>query len=30
MNPSTLRSRMRKYGIRRPATRPLDEPPREG
>jgi formate hydrogenlyase transcriptional activator len=28
MNPSTLRSRMRKHGIRRPASRPPEEPPR--
>ena len=26
INPSTLRSRMRKYGIRRPGSRPLAEP----
>ena len=29
LNPSTLRSRMRKHGIRRPAIRPPDEPPRD-
>jgi PAS domain S-box-containing protein len=28
MNPSTLRSRMRKHGIRRPAARPPDDVPR--
>jgi formate hydrogenlyase transcriptional activator len=30
LNPSTLRSRMRKHGIRRPAVRSPDEPRREG
>ena len=31
LNPSTLRSRMRKHGIRRPKSRPPDaSPPREG
>ncbi len=31
LNPSTLRSRMRKHGIRRPDRRPHPDPPgREG